>query len=166
MTDATAPGATTDLATLPPAEAAAKLDALVADKKWSANLLAGNGPERRQMDALISAKTKADKIEAALAGTLQPQAFETVTGGELTSRNLALGVKELKDSGVEVKQIERLLKNEPISAEDRELVLRQEKQLLGDAAFVKRYLSGDFNAGALMTTIALHKIRPVKTENA
>jgi len=93
-----------------------------------------------------------------------PPEFEIVADGQLSTRNLIAGVEHLRELGVEDKQIERLLKDEPIGPENRRLTEQYQKQLLGDVDFVKKWLSGDYAAKKEMATIKLHLLRPIGKE--
>jgi hypothetical protein len=120
----------------------------------------------KQFHELSAAKHQVDRIDAAIAGTLQPDPFEISGQGKLATRDLLAGIQELRDLNVEDKQIERLLKDEPISAADRAWVESYERELLGSQDFVKRFLSGDLAARRELTVAKLHKLRPVAGESA
>jgi len=165
MTDTTIDTGTTAPATAAPqmtaAEATTKLADLTANHEWSTKLLAGDGPTVKEFHALSAAKTQTDRTDAALAGTLQTGAWDISVDGKLSARNLMDGIQHLRDLNIEDKQIERLLKDEPISAADRSWVEGYEREMLGNKEFTTRYLSGDLAARREITLIKLHKLRPV-----
>src|SRR5690348_12839911 len=100
----------TPISELTPEQAGVELDKLSADKAWAAKLLSGSGPERQMFDQLIERKTAkpADRVGAAIAGTLKPPPFETVSGGGLSTANLVTAVNWLKEDGLSDQTIREL----------------------------------------------------------
>ena len=143
------------------AEATTKLADLTANHEWSTKLLAGDGPTVREFRELSAAKVQTDRTDAALAGTLNPGTWDIAVDGKLSARNLMTGIDDLRNLNIEDRQIERLLKSEPISASDRAWVEGYEREMLGNKEFTARYLSGDLAARREITLIKLHKLRPV-----
>jgi|SRR3974390_3312599 len=166
MTDTTIDTSTTTPAipdTMTPAEAATTLAERRADASWGARVTSGDGPAVAEFRALIERKNQsaADRVEAVLAGTAIPQDFELTIDGKLNTARLIQSVDNLREIGVEEKQLRNFMTDAPISKSDREWVRQYEKQLTTNSEFVKRYLSGEAAAVKEMTTIRMHLLRPI-----
>src|ERR1051326_6338307 len=103
-----------DISTLTPIQARDRLASLTADKDWSGKLLAGDGATRLELDALIERKLAADPTDAVMSGTAQPQPFETLMPGEISTANLVSGVQSLREIGIEDIVIKAFLNKTPI----------------------------------------------------
>jgi len=160
------PAIPVDPATLSPSQAGERLAELSADKQWASKLLSNDGPTRREFEALSERKLAADRIEAVMDGTAQPQPFETTRGGEISTHNIALGVESLRAIGIEDAPIRAFLQGVPVPKQDREAVDRLLTQLKADAGWVDRLMKGGVAERQVLTKLMMGQLRPVSKETA
>jgi hypothetical protein len=123
------------------ATALAEIEKLKRDPEFSAKLLAGGTDEtKRWRDLHKAAAAPATADEAA---------------AELTKRVTAFQAFGLDLSGEAGADIVKVLGGAPISIEIRRQVEARRTALMGDAAWVGRYMSGDLAARKTMATIAV-----------
>lgn len=56
------------------------LSELQANPEWSKAVLAGSGPQVKELNSLVERKHSGDKLDEIIAGTATPPDFETVIG--------------------------------------------------------------------------------------
>jgi len=147
-----------------PLEARQRLNEIARDPDWSKRLVSGDQEAIKTSARLSELAVKegyTEKVTAALAGTLQPLGMEVLTGQQLSSHDLIAGIQQLREMTIEDKQINRFLRRESISREDRQFVENYRKELLGSAEFRRRLLDGDIEAQRLMLTANGHLLRPI-----
>ena len=85
-----------------PAEARARLDALISDKQWGANWVAGHRAEANEYARLSELANQADPVSDAINNntTPEPNLIETLGPNELSTRNLASTVEMFRDAGL------------------------------------------------------------------
>ncbi len=142
------------IAQLSPVEAAAKLSELMSDKAWAAKLLSGNAPEAREFQQLMAAKSggAGDRLDQIIAGAIEdPALFETVTAGQLSTRNQMISAEALRDIGVSPAAIRQVFEAKPVPRAEYDAVKNLKADRLGDRDWIKRYLAGDRSAVREMT---------------
>jgi len=140
-----AAGADLGITQLTPAEAAARLAELSSNAEWSKNLLNGNGPETRQFNELIAKKAEVDKADQLLSGTLSTEPFAMNEAG-VSPHNALQSVSWLREAGVNDGAIRELFDGKPVALAEYEAVDRLRADLLGNAEWVRKLLSGDHEA--------------------
>jgi hypothetical protein len=109
-----------------------------------------------------SAAAAGDKIDQAMAGTLENRIFQ-----ERAHVDNIHTAAFLRDSGVDEPAIIRqVLTGSPVSKQEFEAAQSMKSQLLKDHEFQKLYLSGDGAAVRQMTLLNIVLTRPVKSEAA
>lgn len=152
-------------------EAAAKLSELMADKAWAAKLLSGDGPQVKEFAQLMAAKSgsagEGDRLDQIIAGTIaDPAPFETVTNGQLTTRNQITSAEALRDLGVSPGAIRQVFEAKPSSRADYDAVRNLKADRLGDQDWIKRYLAGDRTAVRDMALMNIVLVGGYKEEKA
>ncbi len=150
---------------LTPAEAAARLAELSSNAEWSKNLLNGNGPETRQFNELIAKKAEVDKTDQLLSGTLSTEPFAMNEAG-ISPRNAVESVGWLREAGVSDGAIREVFDGKPASRADYDAVARLRAELLGNAEWVKKLLSGDHEAKRQLTLMSIVRSNGFKEEKA
>jgi len=150
------------------AEAKAMRDQLVRDKEFGAKVQAGDVQARGRLHALnqkIAAGDTADaRIDAALAGIERVEGEIVTAENPLTTREIALGVRELRAAGLGDKTIEDVLRGVPITKEQSEAFKTTKSRLMRDREFGRLYLSGDVDARNFMKLLCCGVIAPVEEE--
>jgi hypothetical protein len=126
-------------------QAAARLDELSRDEKWTERLLNGGVREQKELSALTEKKTApADlKLETVFAhGVDAAPIFETTSGDELSTWKLGKVVADLRDDGLADDHIRELFAGEPISKELHDAARRLQQERFTDPEYVERYLKG------------------------
>ena len=140
---------------LTPAEATARLEAMkpvvpatglaerMADEKWRAGLLAGNGPQLREFSELMQPKPAENKLDAVLThGDAAVPLFETTVGDELSTWKLGRVVADLRADGLEDGHIREMFAGEPIEKELHDAARRLQQQRFADPQYVDHWLKG------------------------
>jgi hypothetical protein len=130
-----------------PAEAAARLQQLVADKEFGRGLLAGHVAVRREWERLNNLAAQADKVQDAINNTAAPETFtiETVGPGELNSRDRASMVNTLRDSGFGDDAIQQAMHGASIPRAELMGAKALKSALFGDKAWRDRLFAGGWN---------------------
>ena len=82
-------------------EARQRLDALISDKQWAANWTAGHRAEAAEYPGSLSSPTRPTRFQRTNDNTTpEPNLIETVSPGQLNSRDLASTVEMFRDSGL------------------------------------------------------------------
>ena len=80
-----------------------RIDALTSNKEWGKRWLEGGIAEHKEYQRLSALADQADEVKDAIAGTTpEPNLIETVSPGQLNSRDLASTVemfRELRTDG-------------------------------------------------------------------
>lgn len=125
-----------------PAEAAARLDGLMADPKWASKMLSGNGPEVRELHDLVAKKSSGDKIDQIIAGTVEPPIFETLHEGQLSTRNVMTSVADLREIGLTDAVIRQAIEGKPVPRAEYAAVKRLHADRLANAEWTAKLLKG------------------------
>jgi hypothetical protein len=134
-------------------EAETRLGALARDPRWSAQFFSGNLQARAEYERLTQQIAGRDAVSDALSG-IEPPVWEVTANGELSTRNVISGVEAMREVGLPDPVIEQLLKGEPkLSAENLQTVMREKAEALGNAEFVRRLLAGGYNERRLMAAM-------------
>jgi hypothetical protein len=118
-------------------EAQVALNSRGADQEWRAKVFAGDvaaNKEWRDLTAMVAAGGD-DTVAVAMAGN--PSNMPTT---ELA--HIAHTAAMFRELGMRTEVASQLLRGEPVSALEYELVSNWKKEHMGDEDFVKRFLSG------------------------
>jgi hypothetical protein len=150
-----------NIAALSPSQAAAKLDALLAQQEFSAKYLNGDGASRKLVDDLVERKAQTETAEAIVstADLPLPAAGGVNTGG-LSARDVRTGVAALLDDGLSAGAVVELLRNAPLgTAEDYKIIEREfSTKCLRNQEWVKRLLDGDPDAQRQLLAMGVIKV--------
>ena len=142
-TTATAPA---DIANLTPSEASERLTARSADKGWRSKVLAGNGPEVQEFQALSAKRDEASRIDAALSGA-EPAGIEmTSDENPLTVRQMATAAGWLREDGLSDATVRQVLEGGPVSKEEHRVAEQTLSRLMGDKQWAAKLMGGDIGA--------------------
>lgn len=133
----------------PPAtatEARTVLDARLADKDWSTKVFAGDAAANKELHELTAMASRGgdDTVAAAMNG--HPAYMPTTEQNQMA--HTATLFREL---GIRDEVTREFLQGKQVTPHEYELVKNWKKEHMGDAEFVKRYLSGDVKASQQMT---------------
>jgi hypothetical protein len=149
MTDA-------DIWGLSPTEAAARLEmmkmappatglaARLENDEWRQALLAGNGPHVKEFNDLLQKKAEADdRLDKIVAGTAEVPFMETVTGGQITTRNAIQAAEDLRGFGLNDESIKQAIAGTPVSRAEYDAVKILRGDLMADKEWSAKLLAGD-----------------------
>ena len=129
-----------------PSEARARLDALVSDKHWGANWVAGHRAEAAEYARLSELANQADEVKDAIAGTTpEPNLIETLGPNELSTRNLASVVDTFRDAGLTDEVINQAVRGGEVSRAEYMAAKAMKSARLGDEAWSRRWLAGGWS---------------------
>jgi hypothetical protein len=137
-----------NIAAMSSSQARDRLAALQADEKWTQHFLSGGKKEIDEFNNLTAKKNEAGdrQLEIAMRNGVEaaPLIPEVTFDGALNTAKLANVIADLRDHGLEDAHIEEAfdVENRTLPRAKHEAVKRLEQQRLGDAEYVKRYLSG------------------------
>jgi hypothetical protein len=143
-TDLTKPA---NIAAMSSSQARDRLAALQADEKWTARFLSGSKKEIDEFNNLTAKKNEAGdrQLEIAMRHGVEvaPLIPEVTFDGALNTARLANVIADLRDHGLEDAHIEEAFdETRTIPRATHEAVKQLQRQRLGDADYVKRYLAG------------------------
>ena len=99
-----------------PHEARVRIDALTSNKEWGKRWLEGGIAEHKEYQRLSALADQADEVKDAIAGTTpEPNLIETVSPGQLNSRDLASTVEMFRDSGLTDDVIHQAMRGSEVS---------------------------------------------------
>jgi hypothetical protein len=127
-------------------EARARLDARIADGDWGAKLFAGDATANREYRDLVGMAVADgdDVVAAAMNGKLP-------TGATTDQRHMAGAAEMFRDLGIRDEVTQQFLSGHQVSAKEFDLVFNWRKEHMGNADWVRLYLSGDLKAKQEMT---------------
>jgi hypothetical protein len=145
-------------------EAGARLDVLAKDPNFLNRLMAGNMETKAEFERLHELIVKGDRVGDVLAGLGSPPEFETTMAGELSTRNTIAAVEALREIGLREDQIrDTLTDTSNYSAEDVATALRAKSEMMGSEEFRARFLRADSEAVRMMATANHIIVQGVKT---
>jgi hypothetical protein len=128
------------------AQAAAKLKQLGADKDWSAKVLAGHGPQVKELNDLIAAKSEGgDLIAKIIDGTAETPLIDTHHGGE-TIHNQKIAAADLRERGHSDAVIRQVLESRGVSDAEFDAAVARRSDLMANQEWVKLLFGGDREA--------------------
>jgi hypothetical protein len=125
-----------------PAEAAARLATLRADRGWGERLLASDKQTVDEFHALAKKANEASDIDRVLAG--EPGLPDVNVDGKLSLVKISGEIPALLESGLSQGVIRELLEGRVPSTEELTAVKRFQAMRHSDPNWVKAYLSGQF----------------------
>jgi hypothetical protein len=147
MTDVTSAATdleTPNIAAMSPQQAAARLQDLMQNEKWSAALTAGNGPQGQEFRALMEKKFADDaRLDRIVAGTETAAPFETVANGELTTSKLMASAEQMRNFGLTDDAIKQAISDTPVSRSEFNAVKILRGDMMADKDFAAAVLSGN-----------------------
>jgi hypothetical protein len=136
-----------NVAAMSPQQAAARLDELMRDEKWSAALTAGNGPQGQEFRSLMERKvaTVDSKLEAVLVRGAEaaPLIPEVTYDGALNSTQLARVVANFREIGLNDETVRQAASGAPVSRAEYDAVKTLRGDMMADKDFVAAVLSGN-----------------------
>jgi len=128
----------------PPAtatEARTVLDARLADKDWGAKVFAGDAAANKELHELTAMASRGgdDTVAAAMNGH---PAYMPTTEQHQMAHTAAL----FRELGIRDDVTSQFLRGEQVTPQEYELVANFKKEMMGDEAFIKRFLNGDVKA--------------------
>jgi hypothetical protein len=134
-----------NIATMSSAQAAARLDGLKKDPTWQRRFLDNSPPVWREYNELSTkaAETGDARFEAALVYDLKTAPpFETTYDGEMSTRQLAEIIAQMRNDGLDEAHIREWRANEPIEKKWQDAAKRLRQQRFADPQYVDRWLKG------------------------
>jgi hypothetical protein len=126
-----------------PAAARQELSAKMNDPAWRGRYESGSLETRAEFERLVErGKPQIDEI---IAGTAPVSEFETVTGGQLGTRQAMLEAGRLKDAGIAPDAIKELLEGAAVPAELYDQVEKIRAEKFRDAEWRNRLFRVDAN---------------------
>ncbi len=126
-----------------PAEAAAKLDSLIANPEFRTKLLASGAAETREFHSLMAVKSGGDRLGQIIAGTAEVPMIETVTAGQLSTYNQMISAADLREIGVGDLAIRQVFEKNPVSRAEYDAVKTLKADRLADKEWRAKFLAGD-----------------------
>ena len=141
-----------------PSEARQRIEALVSDKQWGANWVAGHRAEADEYARLSELANQADPVSDAINNntTPEPNLIETLGPNELSTRNRGLAVEMFRDAGLTDDVIHQAMRGSEVSEVSRAEFMAAKalkSARLGDEAWVARWLKGGWSEGREMLLI-------------
>ena len=119
---------------------------LTDNREWGKRWLEGGIAEHKEYQRLQAIADQADEVKDAIAGTTpEPNLIETVSPGQLNSRDLASTVEMFRDSGLTDDVIHQAMRGSEVSQVSRAEYLAakaMKSARLGDEAWVARWSKG------------------------
>jgi hypothetical protein len=131
------------------AEARVKLDVLKADQDWGKRLVAGDAAARQEFNQLtekIVATEPADRLGEVLAGRAEVPWMESLSGGELSTRDLRGLVADLRAAGLSDEAIREGIEGTTVPRAVYVAAQNLQRQRQGDAEWRAKLLAGDWAA--------------------
>ena len=130
-----------------PAKRAQRLDALISDKQWGANWVAGHRAEAAEYARLSELADQADPVSDAINNntTPEPNLIETLGPNELSTRNLASVVDTFRDAGLTDEVINQAMRGGEVSRAEYMAAKALKSARFGDEAWVARWLKGGWS---------------------
>jgi hypothetical protein len=146
-------GTTPPVPTTSPAEAAARLDALINNKEWGQRYLEGGAAERKQFSELTSAIANGSAVQDAIEGKAPPPSMTTTTtDGELPPGVLIRAAADLGARGLTDQAIADILGGQQkFSIEEITAAERWRDRLMGDQVRRAALFKGDSDLARQLT---------------
>ena len=130
--------------------ASQRLDALISDKQWGANWIAGHRAEAAEYARLSELADQADPVSDAINNntTPEPNLIETLGPNELSTRNRGLAVEMFRDAGLTDDVIHQAMRGSEVSEVSRSEYMAAKalkSARFGDEAWVARWLKGGWS---------------------
>jgi ribosomal protein S6E (S10) len=126
-------------------EARTQLNARLADQEWGKRLTGGDVNATKEFRDLTAMSVAGGDDIVTFAMNGHPATMATT---ELAQ--MAHVTAMFRDLGIRDEATNQFLRGEKVSAQEYELVSNWKKEHMGDADWVKKYLSGDVKAGQQM----------------
>ena len=131
-------------------EARQRLDALISDKQWGANWIAGHRAEAAEYARLSELADQADPVSDAINNntTPEPNLIQTTTAGQLNERDLGSAVSMFRDAGLTDDVINQAMRGGEVSEVSRSEYMAAKalkSARFGDEAWVARWLKGGWS---------------------
>jgi hypothetical protein len=145
-----------------PEEATKKLQQLFSTPEWVNKLQAGSPSAHEEWQTLIQLKSQENTIDDIVNGTAVPPPFETVTEGNLSTRNLVLSAEWLREIGVPPEGVKHVIESlqpgatSKFTKEDVAWARSNRDRLMQTQEWVDRLLKGD--GAARHALVALNAI--------
>lgn len=144
-----------------PAAARMRLAGLHNDQEWLGKYFAGSPAAAKELGDLLE-RSGSDRTERLLAGAVDPLRSDIVAG--VSGRETADEFHRLRQAGIDDDSIRQLMQGEPISEQEYRVLEEYQRQLLGNAEWVKLFLSGDHEAARQMTLVKIAMLNGYKSE--
>ena len=133
-----------------PSEARQRIEALVSDKQWGANWVAGHRAEADEYARLSELANQADPVSDAINNntTPEPSLIQTTTAGQLNERDLGSAVSMFRDAGLTDDVINQAMRGGEVSEVSRSEYMAAKalkSARFGDEAWVARWLKGGWS---------------------
>ena len=125
------------------AEASAKLGVLMADPAWGKRLMESDAATVAEWRDLTALAADADPVEAAMAGAVPGLNDQTGMLPDAGTRVMADAASHLRGKGIPDGAIRQLLSDQEVTQQEYDAVKQWKAERTSDAAYTKRWLSGD-----------------------
>jgi hypothetical protein len=142
-------------------EARTVLDARKADPAWSGRYLAGNPAAKKEFDDLTAMVAAGGDDTVAVAMNGHPANMPTTDQHQM-AHTTAL----FRELGIRDEVTREFLQGKQVTPQEYELVANWKKEHMGDADWVKKYLSGDVKARQQMMIADTVLVNGIKREAA
>jgi hypothetical protein len=129
-------------------DARQQLDLLSRDASFARELFSGSIEARKRFDELVAKSAAGDDVGDAIAGIVEPALplIETTAEGELPRRAVEATIAGMRDDGMNDASIGQGINLPPISRAEHAAATALFNMRSGTADWVKRLISGDYQA--------------------
>jgi hypothetical protein len=126
-------------------QARLRLEGLLENPEWQKRYLAGNGPERRESEALTAKKNEVadNRLDRIIDGTEIVRELETVANGELSTFKMMQAAEHMKSFVNDTALIKQALTSAPVSRAEYDAVKTLRGELMADKDFTDALLAGN-----------------------
>ena len=143
------------------ADADARLNELRGDKKWGEKFLNGDAATLKEHAALAKLASGPDRFNAVVDGKLEPSPFEVTHGADLSIGKLLDAATGLRELGIRDEVIKEAMNGATISQREHDSVKNLKATWLGDREWTAKYLKGgaaEKRQMALANIVLTHEI--------
>jgi hypothetical protein len=133
------------------------LDKLTKDPSWAKALLRGDPQATKQLADLTALSAAGDEVGDTVAGIVEPSdpLIEFTFGGNLTRRQIAEAVAGFREDGLSDASIEQAMQGGAVTVAEYRAAAALQSARHSDPAWVKRLLSGDYEAKREHTLLSI-----------
>jgi hypothetical protein len=129
------------------AQAAAELEALMANREWAGRYMEGGTAERAKFAELTTRIAAGDTVADMAAGKVEPPSIEVTTGDQLPTHTMMQAIADLQARGLTDEAVAEILTGKTFSREEVRAAEQWRERAVRDPLFRAALLTGDSNCG-------------------